>query len=98
MLVGSTDPMPRWDGSSDPAPNERRIDGDRITEMVQADVWKGDPRKNPFERIPKDADACPGMIKLPRYAYRDHLHDNQREQNLFDPANPGHTTYVRVSR
>ena len=90
--------MPRWDGSSDPAPNERRIDGDRITEMVQAEVWTRDETKNPLERIPYDAEMLPNMLSLPRTKYRDHLHDNQREQNLVDPAAPGLTQYVRVSR
>ena len=38
------------------------------------------------------------MQKLPRTCYRDHLHDNTRAHAVFDPANPGITTYVRVTR
>ena len=94
--------MTRWDGSSDDAPCERRVDGDRITEMVQADIWLADPNKNFLVRQPgEEVDPqgyMPGMLKLPRNNYRDHLHDVRREHGIYDPANPGLTSYVRVTR
>lgn len=94
--------MPRWDGASDDAPCERRVDGDRITEMVQADIWLADPNKNFLireEEWEKNPNVyLPGMQKLPRNNYRDHLHDVRREHGVYDPANPGLTSYVRVTR
>ena len=31
--------MVRWNGMSDPPPNERRVDGAKITEMIPAKEW-----------------------------------------------------------
>jgi len=90
--------MPRWDGGSDPAPNERRCDGDRITELIPAAEWLADETKNTLLRYSEEAETLPGREFLPRTAYRDHLHDNCRATAVFDPANPGITTYVRVTR
>jgi hypothetical protein len=90
--------MPRWDGTSDPPPCERRCDGDRIIELVPAAEWLADDTKNMLLRNSDNADMLPGRQFLPRTAYRDHLHDNARATSVFDNANPGITTYVRVSR
>ena len=90
--------MPRWDGTADPPPCERRCDGDRIIELVPAAEWLADDTKNMLLRNSDNADMLPGRQFLPRTAYRDHLHDNARATSVFDNANPGITTYVRVSR
>jgi len=90
--------MPRWDGASDPGPCERRTDGDRITELVPVHEWLSDPNGNQLIRRGPDAEILPGHLQLPRTQYRDHLHDRNRENSVVDTANPGITTYVRVSR
>jgi len=86
--------MPTWDGMSDPPPNERRVDGGKVTEMVSVNEWLADPNKNRLVPDPELIDPP----HLPAFAYRDHLHDNTRAHGLFDTANPGITTYVRSSR
>ena len=86
--------MPRADGRKDPGPCERRVDGDRVTEMVPAGEWLAQAKKNGIVFDP-DQIYPP---RLPRHSERDHLHDNTREHAVFDPANPGLTTYVRVTR
>jgi hypothetical protein len=86
--------MPRADGRKDPGPCERRIDGDRVTEMVPVEEWLAQKTKNELMLDP-DRISPP---RLPRYKERDHLHDNTRENAVFDPANPGLTQYVRVTR
>ena len=73
---------------------ERRVDGDRVTELIPTSEWLAHKGKNgmlgdPEKTVPP---------RLPRYAERDHLHDVTREHAVFDPANPGLTTYVRVTR
>lgn len=90
--------MPRWDGSSDPPPNERRVDGGRITGKLQSDIWLNDPNKNSLTRISPEADILPNQLKLEYTKERDHLHDNQRANNTVDPAQPGHTQYIYVTR
>mgnify|MGYP006151634813 CR=1 FL=1 len=82
--------MPTWDGMSDPPPNERRVDGGKVTEMVSVNEWLADPNKNRLVPDPELIDPP----HLPAFAYRDHLHDNTRAHGLFDTANPGITTYV----
>lgn len=77
--------------------SERRVDGDRVTELVKAKDWLANhnsrgPEVNPLK---SDDDAPPA---LPMYLSRDHLHDRNRQTALFDPAQPGHETYVRVTR
>ena len=86
--------MPRADGRKDPGPCERRVDGDRITEMIPTAEWLAQKNKNQLNLDP-DKVMPP---RLPRYRERDHLHDVTRENAVFDPANPGLTTYVRVTR
>jgi hypothetical protein len=92
-------------------PNERRIDGDRITELVPAREWLSG--RAPGNRGP---DTNP-LIEDPRWEHpphlprpevllsaganrfrRDHLHDRNREHAVYDRANPGLATYVRVTR
>ena len=73
---------------------ERRVDGDRVTELVPTAEWLAQKAKNGMVADP-DGVTPP---RLPRYAERDHLHDVTRENAVFDPANPGLTTYVRVTR
>ena len=80
--------------SQDPGPCERRVDGDRVTEMVPAGEWLAQAKKNGMILDP-DGVYPP---RLPRHQERDHLHDNTRAHAVFDPANPGLTTYVRVTR
>ena len=75
------------------SPCERRIDGDRVTELIPAREWLSRPDKNQLERWHNQMPP-----QLPRYASRDHLHDRNRELNAFDPANPGIDAYVRVTR
>ena len=86
--------MNSQDGRKDPGPCERRVDGDRVTEMVPAGEWLTQAKKN---GIILDPD-CIYPPRLPRHSERDHLHENTREHAVFDPANPGLTTYVRVTR
>ena len=83
------------------SPCERRVDGDRITEMIPAREWlsgrpsgQRGPDVNPL--VPDPFGLYPPG--LPRHLQRDHLHDRNREHGLFDPANPGLATYVRVTR
>jgi len=90
--------MPRWDGAGDPGPCERRTDGDRITELIPVTEWLNDKTANQLIRRPGDAEILPNMLQLPRTKYRDHMHDRNREHSAIDTANPGITTYVRVSR
>ena len=75
-------------------PAARRIDGERITEMIPAREWLSRKDKNNLSSNAK------GLFppSLPRYASRDHLHDRNRELCVFDPANPGLQTYVHVTR
>lgn len=75
-------------------PCERRVDGDRVTELIPARDWIERPDANPLVTDEKGEK----MPTLPRHSTRDHLHDRNRSQALFDPANPGVTTYVRVTR
>jgi len=86
--------MPRADGRRDPGPCERRCDGDRITELVPAQEWLAKQDKNSILYDP-DAVSPP---RLPRHLQRDHLKDNLRDNSEMDPANPGFTQYVRVTR
>lgn len=72
----------------------RRVDGERITEMIPAREWLSRKDKNPLKIHPR-AIYPPS---LPRYASRDHLHDRNRELCVFDPANPGLEAYVHVTR
>lgn len=83
------------------SPCERRVDGDRITELIPAREWLSGrqpgnrgPDTNPLVAHPE------GFYppQLPRHKQRDHLHDRNREHSLYDPANPGLATYVRVTR
>lgn len=90
--------MPRWDGAGDPGPCERRTDGDRITELIPVTEWLNDKTANQLIRRPGDAEILPNMLQLPRTKHRDHMHDRNREHSAIDTANPGITTYVRVSR
>jgi len=80
---------------------ERRVDGDRVTEYVLAKDWlsgRGPGERgadvNPLRPHPK-FEKPP---ELPQYMSRDHLHDRNRENALYDPAQPGLETYVRVTR
>lgn len=87
--------MAWWAGAS-----ERRVDGDRVTELVRAKDWlaaHGDSRGPEVNPLVHDAkmDKPPA---LPMYLSRDHLHDRNRQNALYDPANPGLETYVRVTR
>jgi len=86
--------MPRADGRKDPGPCERRVDGDRVTEMVPAEEWLAQKDANKIVFDPE------GYLppRLPRHKERDHMHDRNRENAVFDPANPGLTQYVRVTR
>ena len=85
-----------WVGAS-----ERRVDGDRVTELVRAKDWlaaHGDnrgPEVNPLVTPEVGPDMPPA---LPKYLSRDHLHDRNRINALYDPAQPGMETYVRVTR
>jgi len=60
--------------------------------------WLNDKTANQLIRRPGDAEILPNMLQLPRTKYRDHMHDRNREHSAIDTANPGITTYVRVSR
>jgi len=73
-------------------PCERRVDGERVTEMLPAQLWLN---RDDANKLQHRADGPP---VLPRHQARDHLHDRNREQSLFDPASPGVTTYVRATR
>ena len=75
-------------------PCERRVDGDRVTELIPAREWLARQDKNPL-KVNERGFFPPS---LPRYQSRDHLHDRNRELTVFDPANPGLQTYVRVTR
>jgi hypothetical protein len=82
-------------------PNERRIDGDRITELIPSREWLSG--REPGNRGPDVNPLVPSSSKyyppvLPRHMRRDHLHDRNREHALFDSANPGLASYVRVTR
>ena len=92
-------------------PNERRVDGDRITELVPAREWLSGrasgnrgPDCNPLVEDPKW--NRPPYLPRPEVLLsegatrfrRDHLHDRNRENAVYDKANPGLATYVRVSR
>ena len=76
------------------SPCERRLDGDRVTEMIPASEWLSRNDINPLQTTYK-AYYPPA---LPRHSSRDHLHDRNREFSASDPANPGLQTYVRVTR
>jgi hypothetical protein len=84
------------------SPSERRIDGDRVTEMVPAREWlrgrsahKGNlDDVNPL--VAHNQNHYPPS--LPRGMARDHLHDRNREHSLYNKANPALPTYVRVTR
>ena len=71
---------------------ERRVDGDRSTEVVPAVEWLSRADANPLVQR-KDA---PPM--LPRHSARDHLSDVYKHSVLFDPAQPQIQTVVRVTR
>mmetsp|Transcript_8174 Transcript_8174/g.21374 ORF Transcript_8174/g.21374 Transcript_8174/m.21374 type:complete len:237 (-) Transcript_8174:472-1182(-) len=73
-------------------PCERRVDGERVTELVPAHDWM--KRSDANQLKPTKA----GPPALPRHAARDHLHDRNRERALYDPASPGVETYVRATR
>jgi len=83
-------------------PCERRVDGDRLTVMMPAREWlagrtraKGNLADvNPLVDHPHNLQPP----ALPRGLRRDHLHDRNREHALYDLANPGLPTYVRVTR
>lgn len=92
-------------------PNERRVDGDRITELIPAREWLSGrapgnrgPDTNPLIEDPKW--QRPPYLPRPETLLsagatrfrRDHLHDRNREHAVYDKANPGLATYVRVSR
>lgn len=62
--------------------------------MVPAGEWLKNAKKNGMILDP-DGVVPP---RLPRHQVRDHLHDVTREHATLDPANPGLTTYVRVTR
>lgn len=80
--------------------SERRVDGDRVTELVKAKDWlsmHGDnrgPEVNPLQH----SERWEMPPSLPKYLSRDHLHDRNRINALYDPAQPGQETYVRVTR
>lgn len=65
-----------------------------MTELIPAREWLSRKDKNPLEVNPKNIFPP----SLPRFESRDHLHDRNRELCVFDPANPGLQTYVRVTR
>ena len=71
---------------------ERRVDGDRSTEVMPAVEWLARADANPLVQR-KDA---PPM--LPRHSARDHLSDVYKHSVLFDPAQPQIQTVVRVTR
>jgi hypothetical protein len=71
---------------------ERRVDGDRSTEVMPAVEWLSRADANPLVQR-KDA---PPM--LPRHSARDHLSDFFKHSVLFDPAQPQIKTVVRVTR
>jgi hypothetical protein len=71
---------------------ERRVDGDRSTEVMPAVEWLSRADANPLVQR-KDA---PPM--LPRHSARDHLSDVFKHSVLFDPAQPQIKTVVRVTR
>ena len=75
-------------------PAARRIDGDRVTELIPAREWLSRKDKNNLSH--NNRGQFPPS--LPRYASRDHLHDRNRELCVFDPANPGLQAYVHVTR
>jgi hypothetical protein len=76
-------------------PCERRVDGDRVTELWPAANWMARSDKNAFTTDEKTPWYPPA---LPKYSTRDHLHDRNRERTVFDPANPGKQQYVYVTR
>lgn len=75
-------------------PCERRVDGERVTELIPAREWLSRQDKNAL--VSNERNEMPPA--LPRYSSRDHLHDRNRELCVFDPANPGLQTYIRVTR
>ena len=79
----------------------RAADGSRHSlQLVKAKDWLAGhsgsrgPEVNPL--IPSEKQVMPPA--LPMYLSRDHLHDRNRETALYDPAQPGLETYVRVTR
>ena len=76
--------------------NERRVDGDRTTEVLPAGEWLMREDANRFEMTGVDGRSV--SPKLPRHSQRDHLSDRNRKHALFDPAHPEITTTVRVTR
>ena len=69
------------------SPCERRIDGDRVTELIPSREWLSGrvagnrgPDVNPLVTHPQ------GFYPpaLPRHKARDHLHDRNREHALYD--------------
>jgi len=84
------------------SPNERRIDGEKVTDMIPGAEWLAGRSKaqgNLAEVNPLIADYHKQYPPaLPRGLQRDHLHDRNREHSLFDPATPALPVYVRVSR
>ena len=72
--------------------NERRVDGDRVTELVPAADWVNRSERNTFT-MKKSSPP-----QLPRHSQRDHLSDNFRDKNVYDPAQPQHKAQVRVTR
>lgn len=75
-------------------PCERRVDGERVTELIPAREWLSRQDANMLR--PDERKVFPPA--LPRYGSRDHLHDRNRELCVFDPASPGLVSYVRVTR
>jgi len=65
-----------------------------VTELVPVAEWLAQKEKNMIMLDPEQAYPP----RLPRYQERDHLHDNTRAHAVFDPANPGLTTYIRITR
>jgi len=86
--------MPKIPGDRGHCPYERRVDGERVTEMLPAREWLARQDKNQLQADEKA--QVPPM--LPRYSSRDHLHDRNRELCVFDPASPGTMQYIRVTR
>jgi len=70
----------------------------RAYRLIPVTEWLNDKTANQLIRRPGDAEILPNMLQLPRTKYRDHMHDRNREHSAIDTANPGITTYVRVSR
>ena len=78
--------MPRADGRKDPGPCERRVDGDRITELIPASEWLAQKDANTL--LMDQEGVYPP--RLPRHKERDHMHDRNRETSIFDPSNRMH--------